>query len=283
MRKNALHQALTLIGAGLGRNNYYTVMNHVYEAVYHEHYMLHFPYYGSDHDDLLQGQKNLTDACLNLLPPLAGGRILEVGCGNGVQATYIHRKCGPAHTVGMDIHPDNVAVARSLAAKHNTDNIEFFVGDAQDMKPMQDSFFDVVITIESAMHYPDKDRFLAEVSRVLKPGGTYLIADMVGRNERRGMFFRWLEKRLEQHYWTMETYLKGLEDVGLSLEQRTDITQEVMRGFDVTRSWFSKNGGNGSSVKWMIAVFAKLQIMRHCHYLRNHCNYWIFVGQKTRA
>ncbi|UCF98405.1 MAG: class I SAM-dependent methyltransferase [Spirochaetaceae bacterium] len=281
MRKNGLYQALALIGAGLGRNNYYTVMNNMYEDVYGEHFMLHFPYYGNDHDDLLQGQKNLTDACLDLLPPLAGGRILEVGCGNGVQTTYIHSKCGPAQTVGLDIHPQNVAVARALAAKQNTDNIEFFVGDAQDMQPLKDNFFDVVITIESAMHYPDKNRFLAEVSRVLKPGGTYLIADMVSRTARRGMFFRWMEKRLGQHYWTMDTYLRGFEEVGLSLDNRRDITPEVMRGFDVTRYWFSNNGGNGNSLKWMISVFAKLQIARHCHYLKKHCNYWIFQGKKV--
>jgi ubiquinone/menaquinone biosynthesis C-methylase UbiE len=104
---------------------------------------------------------------------LSGKRVLEVGCGHGGGASYVMRNLGSTSYTGLDLNPAGIAFCRK---KHNLPGLEFVRGDAENL-PFPDQSFDAVINIESSHCYPRFSCFLAEVARVLRPGGHFLYAD----------------------------------------------------------------------------------------------------------
>jgi len=105
---------------------------------------------------------------------LSGKQVLEVGCGHGGGASYLTRTLAPASYVGLDVNPEGVEFCRR---QHQMPGLQFVHGDAEDL-PFPAESFDAVINVESAHCYPHFDRFLAEVSRVLRPGGAFLYTDV---------------------------------------------------------------------------------------------------------
>lgn len=104
---------------------------------------------------------------------LAGKKVLEVSCGAGGGASYITRTLGPASYTGLDLNPASVEKCRKT---HDVPGLDFVQGDAQNL-PFPDESFDAVINVEASHQYPDFGRFLAEVVRVLRPGGHFLYTD----------------------------------------------------------------------------------------------------------
>jgi ubiquinone/menaquinone biosynthesis C-methylase UbiE len=105
---------------------------------------------------------------------LGGKRVLEVGCGHGGGASYLMRTLRPASYTGLDLNRAGIAFCRKT---HNLPGVDFVHGDAENL-PFPDRSFDAVINIESSGAYPHFVRFLAEVARVLRPGGHFLYADL---------------------------------------------------------------------------------------------------------
>ena len=110
---------------------------------------------------------------------LAGKKVLEISCGHGGGSSYVKRTLGPASYTGLDINPDGIAFCQK---RHDLPGLEFVHGDAQNL-PFDDQSFDAVINVEASHGYPDFPRFLAEVERVLRPGGYFLYTDFRGYDE----------------------------------------------------------------------------------------------------
>jgi ubiquinone/menaquinone biosynthesis C-methylase UbiE len=104
---------------------------------------------------------------------LTGKKVLEVSCGAGGGASYITRTLGPASYTGLDLNPASIEKCRK---SHDVPGLDFVQGDAQNL-PFPDESFDAVINVEASHQYPDFGRFLAEVVRVLRPGGHFLYTD----------------------------------------------------------------------------------------------------------
>ena len=97
-----------------------------------------------------------------------GGRALDVACGTGVVTRLLAERVGPAGTVvGLDINPGMLAVARTVAP---LPNIEWLEGSAVSIA-LPDATFDHVLCEQGLQFFPDKPAALAEMRRVLKPGG----------------------------------------------------------------------------------------------------------------
>lgn len=269
-----------LIKGALNLSSYHKIMNDLYEEVLGEHFMVHFPYFGSVTDSLIDGQVNLTEACLQYFPGLEGKRLLEVGCGNGVQSMYTLEQGKCAWVTGLDFNQDNVELATRIAKQRGHENIDFVHGDAQDMTEIPDNSYDCVLNVESAFHYPDKPAFFREIHRVLKPGGSYVIADILMKPNKRNILLRWWERRLSQNYWPLDRYRRGLENAGLTIADSEDITDPILRGFATHKHWFRKYKFRGPVRKTLIMIFMKLQVFRHVYYLNNVCTYNIFAGRK---
>jgi len=94
-------------------------------------------------------------------------RVLEVGCGWGELAEWIARETG-AEVVAVDLSPRMVELARERG-------VDASVADVQAL-PCPDASFDVVVAAWMLYHVPDLDRALAEIARVLRPGGTFVAA-----------------------------------------------------------------------------------------------------------
>jgi ubiquinone/menaquinone biosynthesis C-methylase UbiE len=109
---------------------------------------------------------------------LSGKRVLEVSCGHGGGASYLMRTLRPASYTGLDLNPAGVAFCRQ---RHHLPDVDFVQGNAKNL-PFADQSFDAVINVEASHCYPHFPRFLAEVARVLRPGGHFLYADFRARD-----------------------------------------------------------------------------------------------------
>jgi demethylmenaquinone methyltransferase/2-methoxy-6-polyprenyl-1,4-benzoquinol methylase/phosphoethanolamine N-methyltransferase len=113
-----------------------------------------------------------------LLQP--GETLLDVGCGTGGVTLPAKRRIGDkGSTAGIDPSPEMIAVARRKARRAGLE-IDFRVGVIESL-PFSDGIFDVV-TASLMMHHLPKQlqvKGVAEIWRVLKPGGRILIADMI--------------------------------------------------------------------------------------------------------
>lgn len=109
---------------------------------------------------------------------LSGAKVLEVSCGHGGGASYLLRTLHPASYTGLDFNPAGIAFCRE---RHNLPGLDFVQGDAESL-PFVDQSFDAVINVEASHCYPRFPRFLAEVARVLRPGGHFLYADLRARH-----------------------------------------------------------------------------------------------------
>lgn len=118
----------------------------------------------------------------------------------------INKNFKPEVAIGIDICFDFVLFCKN-ENKVQDNNTFFIVGDAENL-PFSGACIDVIVNIESALHYPNVYRFYSEVSRILKEKGTFLYADAIPSAE--------LPNR--------ERFLKNL---GFTVERDLDITSNV--------------------------------------------------------
>lgn len=108
-----------------------------------------------------------------------GKTVLDLCCGNGDDGRYIAGH-GAKRVVGMDISDISIENCRNAAGKMGLNNIEYKVGDAENMD-FSDNTFDV-ITEYGAMHHIDLDKTYAEMVRVLKSDGCVICNEALGHN-----------------------------------------------------------------------------------------------------
>ena len=99
-------------------------------------------------------------------------------CGSGDISVGLARAVAPGELHGVDPQEAQIELARSLAASSGADNAIFHVGDVTAL-PFPDGFFDVAHCHTVLMYVPDTRAALAEVKRVLKPGGLIACREMI--------------------------------------------------------------------------------------------------------
>ena len=110
--------------------------------------------------------------------------VLDVGCGIGGASRHLAKGFGEGTSVtGITLSPKQVARATELAEQQGVRNADFRVMNALAMD-FPDNSFDLVWACESGEHMPDKKKYVEEMVRVLKPGGTLVIATWCQRDDR---------------------------------------------------------------------------------------------------
>lgn len=161
---------------------FYDASSGLWEQIWGEH--MHHGYYGADgteRKDRRQAQIDLIEEFLAWGGVQRASNIVDIGCGIGGSSLYLAEKFN-ARATGITLSPVQAARATERASAAGlSDHTQFLVADAQQM-PFADNSFDLVWSMESGEHMPDKTQFLQECFRVLKPGGTFLMATWCHRN-----------------------------------------------------------------------------------------------------
>ncbi|MFZ4640770.1 MAG: methyltransferase domain-containing protein [Nodosilinea sp.] len=159
---------------------FYDASSGLWERIWGEH--MHHGYYGPQGGhrlDRRQAQIDLIDRCLTWAQVTSADSILDCGCGIGGSALELATRFN-ARVVGITLSPVQAQRAsdRAMAARLGGDHppcAEFQVADALHT-PFTDQTFDLIWSMESGEHMPDKVVFLQECYRLLKPGGKLLMA-----------------------------------------------------------------------------------------------------------
>jgi len=265
-----------LFSTGNSTRKYYKSMNNTYKQIYGKHLMLHYPFYKSDKESLERRQLNLTDYCLSKFLNSKEENLLEVGCGNGVQSIYINEKLNPSKMVGIDLNPDNIALAH--LNKNGSINLDFSVDDAQQLLTVPDNSIDILLCIESAFHYPQKELFLQQIKRVLKPAGKFIIADIINKSHTRKYISRRWKRKMFYHHWTEEQYIDSFIRSGLQLDYTENITQPVIAGYQGSKYWIARENCSNFINFILFRIFVHIQVGINLRLLRNKEDYILFTG-----
>ena len=141
---------------------------------------------------LFRGQwQELRRKTVTLASIQPGEHVLDVGCGTGTLALEVARRAGRAgRVVGVDPSSEQIARAHSKAARYKVP-VDFQIGVIEHLA-FPDQTFDMVLSTLMMHHVPAplKRQGLAEIARVLKPGGRLVIADFKPKKERQGQAAR---------------------------------------------------------------------------------------------
>ncbi len=110
-----------------------------------------------------------------------GDRVLDFGCGTGSISLGLAEAIAPGALYGVDRVQSQIELAKALAYRGGHDNANFSVGDIVAME-FDDDFFDAAHCHNVLVHVPDTHAALAEVKRVLKPGGIIGCREIICRS-----------------------------------------------------------------------------------------------------
>lgn len=169
----------------------------ILEFYWGEH--IHLGHYGSPpvNKDFLTAKSDFVHemvkwGSLDKLP--RGTTILDVGCGIGGSSRILAKDYG-FEVTGITISPRQVQRAQELTPEGVS--AKFQVDDALALS-FPDNSFDVVWSIEAGPHMPDKAKYAEEMMRVLKPGGTLVVADWNQRDDRQKPLNFWEKPVMRQ-------------------------------------------------------------------------------------
>lgn len=171
----------------IGIAGFYDRSSELWENVWGEH-MHHGYYIPEDRTDHQQAQIDLIDEVLKWAgvddanPPTS---VVDVGCGIGGSSRHIANKYG-CTAKGITLSPYQANRGNELAKEQGLENkASFQVADALD-QPFEDNSFDLVWSLESGEHMPDKEQFVNELFRVVKPDGRVIIVTWCHRDLEKG-------------------------------------------------------------------------------------------------
>ena len=187
-----------------------------------------------------------------------GDSVLDVGCGLGGTLASLNDRYDNVALHGLNIDQRQLDYAKGYITPRAGNTLSLTLGDACDM-PFEDNSFDVITALECAFHFDSRERFLAEVARVLKPGGRFALCDLVPANHAtpllfaKDAFFNGYVTKLVGHSdisWTRDRYVACAADSGLSIRHEEDITRNTLPTYKVLRNVAKVSGMHVLTAAW---------------------------------
>lgn len=170
-------------------------------------------------DEFHTAGRATTLMALKLMSLSPNQHVLDIGCGIGGTARCIAAEFG-GRVTGIDLTPDFIDVATSLTVRSGlSDKCDFEVASALDL-PFDAAAFDAAVTFHVAMNIEDRDRLYTEAARVLKPGASLCLFDVM-KGEGPGMHYPvpWAETAETSFLKTTDETCGYLESNGFQVDK----------------------------------------------------------------
>ncbi len=170
------------------------------------------------------GGRMATEHLVSKMSLSDGDHVLDVGCGIGGAARLIARQTG-GRVTGIDLTPEYIETARILTERTGlADRVRLEIASALEM-PFEDKSFDAAITIHVAMNIADRAALYGEISRVLKPGATLALFDIMKKDDGALAYpVPWAVSDETSHLTTPDEMLSFLKAAGFEVTEVEDRT-----------------------------------------------------------
>jgi ubiquinone/menaquinone biosynthesis C-methylase UbiE len=162
---------------------YYDECYLYYKIFWHSHknLCLHYGFHdkGQRHDKAVV---RMIEVLADKVKVTSKDSVLDAGCGVGGSSVWLAQNIG-CKVLGIDINHNFINIAKREAKKRNLDSLVSFHEMNFCQAAFRENVFDIVWALESSCHAEDKQAFLMEMSRILKPGGHIVIADVYKTRE----------------------------------------------------------------------------------------------------
>ena len=215
-------------------------------------------------DEFHTGGVAATDLLVEGLDVTPDIRVLDIGSGVGGPARYFANRYG-CQATGIDLTPEFVETATELSAMVGlSDKTSFHQGSALDL-PFDTDRFNLALLLHVGMNIDDKSTLFAEAARVLAPGGTFLVFDVMRADEPSDLLFPlpWSSIADTSFVVPSSDYKDAARVAGLKLSEERDLTGFAKDFFDQVFAAIAKDGPSPLGIHLMMGETAGEKIKNY--------------------
>ena len=205
---------------------------------------LHYGYWDESTRNHREAVRNMNLVLARRAGVRSTDRVLDAGCGVGGSSIFLARNYG-CQVVGVSLSEKQIRSAEQNAAKHNVSHLTHFVKKNYQNTGFEASSFDVVWGLESIVQSDDREGFLREAKRLLKPGGRLVIAEYMQvrsklTSDEQSIMERWADGWACRDFTVLGSLTETMRLLGFTDIQITDETEHIRRSAeDMHRAyWF---------------------------------------------
>jgi cyclopropane fatty-acyl-phospholipid synthase-like methyltransferase len=203
---------------------------------------MNYGLWDENHDTLKDANMNLCNFVYECMNIKEGENILDVGCGYGEQDLYWNDKIKSLNSYikAIDLSQGQIDRANSIRNDKKIENIDFMCMDAHhlcDYFPAES--FNCIVSVESAFHYENRPRFFECAYKLLKPGGRFVITDIVLNNDFIPDIFNSILLGFAKEFLCIpdnnlikaSEWREHLTDAGFTIKESFDITDKTYKPY----------------------------------------------------